>query len=122
MKAHGRARNKDRQGVPLAALVPAGVISATLCLIRFQTHPQHAGLVWMLVGMIVLAQLMPVDVTRGGIRVVFALPYVTALAVFSGPSAAIGADILGLLVGSILILFGLREREGRGRAIANLCI
>ncbi len=122
MKAHGRARKKGRQPVPLAALAPAGAVSAALCLTRFENHVPHVSLLILLLCMIGLAQLMPVDLTRGGIRVVFALPYVAALAVFCGPTAALGGDFFGLIVGAALVLFNLREPEGPRRTAANLCI
>lgn len=122
MKAHGRAQKKDRQRVPLAALAPAGAVSAALCLIRFQTALPHAGLLVILLAMIGLAQLMPVDLTRGGIRVVFALPYIAALSVFSGPAAALVGDLFGLAIGALLVLFKLRDPEGARRVMANFCI
>jgi len=122
MKAQGRARKRNRIGVPLAALLTAGIGSASLSIVCFQTHMTHPGTFYILFGMIALSQLMPVDLTRGGVRVVFALPFIAALAVFFGPAAALAGDLAGQVVGALLSLRKGRDSEGAVRVLANMAI
>jgi len=119
MKAQGRANKKNRARVPLGMLLVAGVASASLSVFCFQTHMTHPGIFWLLSVMIGLAQLMPVDLARGGVRVVFALPFVAALAVFFGPAAALGGDLAGQAIGGLL---GIRKREEPQRILANMSV
>jgi len=107
--------------VPLLVLLLAGIASASLSILCFQTRLTHPGTFWMLIAMVAIAQLMPVDLNRGGVRVVFALPYVAALAVFFGPAAALGGDLVGHAIGALLAFKG-KERERMLRSVANLSI
>ena len=122
MKAHGRATKRERSRAPLAALILLGILSAGLVLFSFTTSLERTGLLWLLLAMVGLSQLMPVDLSRGSIRVVFALPYVAALGVFFGPGAALGGDLLGLLFGSLISIGRRKEPEGFGRIFANLSV
>ncbi len=108
--------------MPLVALLAAGVASAFISIISFRTQLNHPGTFWLLLGMIAFAQLMPVDLTRGGVRVVFALPYVAALAVFFGPTAALVGDLIGHTIGAILGMRGGQKKESLTRMVANFCI
>jgi putative nucleotidyltransferase with HDIG domain len=76
----------------------------------------------MLIGMIAVAQLMPVDLTRGGLRLVFALPYVAALAVFYGPGVALTADVAGLAMGLAYSILVQRDKTQLSRVPANVCV
>jgi putative nucleotidyltransferase with HDIG domain len=122
VKAQGRARNRIRLRVPHVALSLAGITSASLSILCFQTQLTQPGTFWLLLGMIGFAQLMPVDLTRGGVRVVFALPYVAALAVFFGPAAAVGGDLVGQGIGAFLAFRKGQQKEGMMRMVANLSI
>ena len=122
VKAQGRARKRTRVRVPFVALLLVASASASLSIFCFRTHLTHPGTFWLLLGMIGFAQLMPVDLTRGGVRVVFALPFVAALAVFFGPAAALGGDLVGQTIGAFLAFRQGRQKEGVLRMIANLSI
>lgn len=122
VKAQGRATKRTRVRVPFMALLLAGIASASLSFLCFQTRVDHPGTFWLLLGMIGFAQLMPVDLTRGGVRVVFALPYVAALAVFFGPAAALGGDLVGQSIGAFLAVRKGQQKEGMVRMVANLSI
>jgi len=108
--------------VPLVALLISGIASASLSIICFRTHLTQPGTFWLLLGMIAVAQLMPVDLTRGGVRVVFALPFVAALAVFFGPTAALTGDLVGHLIGAMLGMRTGQKKESMTRMVANFCI
>lgn len=122
MKAHGRALTKDRPGVPLAVLLPSGLASAAFVFGAFYTHVSSQGLLWALIAMIGVAQLMPLDLRRGSVRIVFALPYVAALAVFFGPSAALIGDLVGILVGTGIAALRRQTSETATRLSINLCV
>src|SRR5579885_107231 len=122
MKAQGRATKRNRVRVPIGMLLFAGIASASLSYFGFQTRMTLPGTFWLMLGMIALAQLMPVDLTCGGVRVLFALPFVTALAVFFGPAAALLGDLMGHGLGAA---FSLRRDEESGSAMrttANMAI
>ncbi|MEA2552671.1 MAG: hypothetical protein QOJ65_847 [Fimbriimonadaceae bacterium] len=121
MKAQGRARKRDRR-VPTLALLLLGIAAGVAAILYFRTRVDSVPVFLMLLGLIGIAQLMPVDLTRGGIRVVFALPFVAALAVFFGPGAALTGDLLGIVLGSTIALLRGREPEGARRFLANLSI
>lgn len=122
MQAHGRARIDSRDSVPLAALLLGGIVSCAASVSTFRTEVNSQALLWLLVAMIGIAQLMPIEVRRGGTRIVFALPYVVALAVFFGPASALAGDVLGLMGGSIIARLLRREVDKPERLIANLCV
>ena len=122
VKAQGRAKKKTRARAPLLVLLLTGLASASLSILCFRTQLTHPGTFWMLLAMIAFAQFMPVDLTRGGVRVVFALPYVAALAVFFGPAAALGGDLLGHGLGGFLTVKKGQQKEAMVRMVANLSI
>lgn len=122
MKAHGRARGTNQKSVPLLALVAISILAAYACWQFFPLEITRPALLSMLIGMIGIAQFMPVDLTRGGIRLVFALPYVAALAVFYGPGIALTADVMGLVVGLAYSVLSQKDTTQANRIPANVCV
>jgi len=85
--------------LPLYGLL-AGVLLALLAQ-RFGLPSAPPWLVLLLVGLALLAELMPVQLSKRGLRITFTLPYITGLAVLAGPVAAVVADVAISLLGGV---------------------
>jgi putative nucleotidyltransferase with HDIG domain len=79
-----------------AALLAAAVIS----FVRVGTQP---GPLWVVLpALAFLAEFLPVEVSRRGLRITFTLPYVAAMAIVAGPIGAIATEVLATTVAGAL--------------------
>ena len=80
----------------LAALLAAAVIA----FVRVPTQP---GPLWVVLpALAFLAEFLPVEVSRRGLRITFTLPYVAAMAIVAGPVGAIATEVLATTVAGAL--------------------
>lgn len=93
---------------PRSALVSSarGLAGLALVLaigILFLTPKERVPLETLLIlaAMAFMAELVPVEVSRRGVRITFTLPYVAALAVIAGPPLALAVDVLATTAAGI---------------------
>ncbi|MFI5384843.1 MAG: HD-GYP domain-containing protein [Fimbriimonadales bacterium] len=79
-------------------------------MIRLVHVPLKPGPLWILLpALALLAEFLPVEVSRRGLRITFTLPYVAAMALVAGPIGAIATEVFATtLVGAL---------RGRGRHV-----
>jgi putative nucleotidyltransferase with HDIG domain len=72
--------------------------------------PVQVGPLWVILpSLALLAEFLPVEVSRRGLRITFTLPYVAAMALVAGPIGALATEVIAtLLVGTV---------RGRKRAV-----
>lgn len=74
-------------------MAAAGAAAAMFAEMRLHPPRASGALLLLLSALAVFAEFIPVELTRKGIRITFALPYIAALAVVSGPLAAVLVDV-----------------------------
>lgn len=82
-----------------------GTLAAVLiAIVAFYVHlPLESGALWIVLpALAFIAELLPVEVSRRGLRITFTLPYVAAMALVAGPLGAIATEVLATtLVGAL---------------------
>lgn len=120
-EAQGRAESDSfsiflRLLVAVSAIISVGLIVAYPPVIDSPVH-------WAILGSLALiAQFLPLNLSRGGVRMVFALPFVAAFAATSGPSAALLIDVLAACVGAVVLMVREPVSSGGKWLTANLAI
>lgn len=91
-------------------LIPLLILMASVGLglafwVEFRLHPPRASapLLILLSSLAIIAEFIPVELPRRGIRITFALPYIAAIALVSGPLAAVMVDIFATLAVGIAL-------------------
>jgi putative nucleotidyltransferase with HDIG domain len=116
--------------VSIGRVITAYCLAAALGLIAlFLISPLHVEprSEWLLLpGLALLAEFLPVQLSRRGLRITFTLPYVAGMAVALGATAAVTVEVLvTLLVGTALNTSGQSRIAPRwlaaNVAIASLC-
>lgn len=98
-------KDRSRRCVTLlAAYFAAG--AAGVVYLAFRDTPRlDSGYVWLvLASMSVLAEFLPVSVSRRGVRFTFSLPFLAGMAVACGPIVALLTDIAGTAAGAAVAL------------------
>ncbi|HTQ11682.1 MAG TPA: HD-GYP domain-containing protein [Fimbriimonadaceae bacterium] len=86
-------------------LLQLGFLAAILagCAIAFVHVRVTPGPIWVILpALAFLAEFLPVEVTRRGLRITFTLPYVAAMALVAGPIGAIATEVLATFAAGVL--------------------
>ncbi len=66
-------------------------------------HPAQPGPLWVILpALALLAEFLPVELSRRGLRITFTLPYVVGMALVAGPLGAIATEVVATSVVSLL--------------------
>jgi putative nucleotidyltransferase with HDIG domain len=78
-------------------------VALSICVIWFVRLPLQPGPLWVILpALAFLAEFLPVEVSRRGLRITFTLPYVAAMALVAGPIGAILTEVLATAAVGIL--------------------
>jgi putative nucleotidyltransferase with HDIG domain len=102
---------------PVYALVALCVLTAmtAYAAVRADASVQPvASTLWpLMAAMVLVAELMPVNLGRWGVRITFGLPYVAGVASAAGAAAAIATEVVAALVGGLYVV------AARGRFVSS---
>jgi putative nucleotidyltransferase with HDIG domain len=94
-------RDKSRRCVWLLAAYFAVGAVALVYLAYFDGPRLDSQFVWLVLGaMSVMAEFLPVSVSRRGVRFTFSLPFLAGMAVACGPIVALMTDVVGTAAGA----------------------
>lgn len=93
----------------LATFAGVAVVVSALVFLITPRYPIGFGLAAVLIALAVVSEFLPVEFPRRGVRVTFALAYVSILAVEAGPAWALVADIVATTLVSFVLM---RRRAG----------
>ena len=95
------------------------VVCLAFVALGLQFGPPHGdvGLAGLLVGLALLAEFLPVGLSRRGLRMTFTLPYIVGIALIVGPVGAILADAFVALVGGVAATRGVGRSRVRWVAV-----
>ncbi|MBX7135712.1 MAG: HD-GYP domain-containing protein [Fimbriimonadaceae bacterium] len=100
----------------LATIALAGII------LLAPAHPPHNLALGILGTLALIAEFLPVQVNRDGLRITLSLPFIAGIAVISGPLWAIGADATITIAAAAIIAWNRREPLAWKWLGANLAV
>jgi len=97
-----RTRTIHKAQVLLLQLGAAAVV-LTAYVVTFVHFPLSPGPLWVILpALAFLAEFLPVEVSRRGLRITFTLPYVAGMALVAGPVGAIATEVFATLTAGAL--------------------
>jgi putative nucleotidyltransferase with HDIG domain len=114
----GRVRPRQAINAYCIAAGVAGLLTLWLSPLQLRMGPE----LFLLPGLALLAEFMPVQLSRRGIRITFTLPYVAGMAIVSGPSAALVLECAVTASVALAVASSGRRRVAKHWIAANVAI